>query len=265
VKIREKGKNTFIKDEDVKSGNLTVDLPIGADYEVIISSPMFKGAIVDLNVSGLIIYREFEKFVELVPEKKDVFVNVADYQNNSKIKAKIVLRNKDRDEVIEVTGNQMVALRAGDRYEIEVTSDQGYAFDSRTLDMSSGESKLDFKLQKLEVDTRLTLRDINFESNSAKLSDVSYQELNRVVKLLTENPTLKVEIAAHTDDVGSDAYNLILSQKRAQSVVDFLVSNNIVLDRFIAKGYGEKLAKVPNTSDDNRMINRRVELKIIGI
>ena len=220
----------------------------------------------ELNLSGLILYGEFEKFIELVPEKKEVMINVADFANNSKVRAKVILRNKDRDEIIEVSGNQMVSLRAGDRYEIEVSSDQGYAFDSRTLDMNAPEQKaLDFKLQKLELGTKLTLRDINFESNSAKLSDVSFTELERVVKLLVENPTLQVEISAHTDDVGSDTYNLILSQKRAQSVVDFLTSNQVVPDRFQAKGYGEKMAKLPNTSEENRFVNRRVELKIIGI
>lgn len=266
IKIREKGKNQFLKDVDVKNGKLTVDLSLGADYEIIISSPMFKGAIVDFNVSGLIIYREFEKFIELVPEKKDVMVNVADLQNNSKVKAKVVLKNKNRDETIEVTGNQIVSLRAGDRYEIEVSSDQGYAFDSRTLDMAAGaQNAVEFKLQKLEMDAKLTLKDINFESNSDKLSDVSYTELDRVIKLLNENPTLRVEIAAHTDDVGSDAYNQILSQKRAQSVVDFLITNNVIAQRFVAKGYGEKVSKVPNSSEENRLVNRRVELKIVGI
>ena len=266
IKIREKGKNEFLNDVDAASGRLTLDLPLGVDYEIIISSPQFKGAIMELNLSGLILYREFEKFIELVPEKKEVMINVADFTNNSKVRAKVILRNKDRDEIIEVSGNQMVSLRAGDRYEIEVSSDQGYAFDSRTLDMNAADEKaLEFKLQKLEVGTKLTLRDINFESNSAKLSDVSFTELERVVKLLTENPTLQVEISAHTDDVGSDTYNQILSQKRAQSVVDFLTSNQVVPDRFQAKGYGEKMAKLPNNSEENRFVNRRVELKIIGI
>jgi outer membrane protein OmpA-like peptidoglycan-associated protein len=147
-----------------------------------------------------------------------------------------------------------------------VSSDQGYAFDSRVLDLAGGgEQALDFKLQKLELDAKLVLKDINFESNSTKLSDVSYAELNRVVKLLTENPTIKVEISAHTDDIGSDSYNQILSQKRAQSVVEFLMQNRILQERFVANGYGKRMSKVPNTSEENRSINRRVELKILGI
>jgi outer membrane protein OmpA-like peptidoglycan-associated protein len=267
IKVRVKGQNEFLydKNNNPRTGRLSLDLPLGVDYELILVSPGFKGAILDFNTTGLIIYRDFEKFVELVPEKTQVMINVADIQNNSKVNAKILLKNKNRDEVIEVTGNQMVGLRSSDRYEIEVTSDQGYAFDSREIDVKAGQPAVEFKLTKLEVNAKLVLKDINFESNSSKLSDVSFTELERVVLLLAQNPTLKVEIAAHTDDIGSDVYNQVLSQKRAQSVVEFLTQNRINLTRFVAMGYGEKAFKVPNTSDENRMVNRRVELKIIGI
>ena len=267
IKVRVKGQSEFMKDvrNNPRTGRVVLELPIGQDYELIVSSTSFKSAIVTFNTSGLIIYRDFEKFVELVPEKKNMMINVSDIQNNSKVNSKIILRNKNRDEVIEVTGNQMVSLRSGDRYEIEVSSDQGYAFDSKTLDVNGGENAIDFKLTKLEMNAKLVLKDINFESNSSKLTDVSFTELERVIKLLRENPTLRVEIAAHTDDVGSDNYNQILSQKRAQSVVDFLKQNSIAEQRFVAMGYGEKAFKVPNSSEENRMVNRRVELKIIGI
>ena len=80
-----------------------------------------------------------------------------------------------------------------------------------------------------------------------------------------QNPTLNVEIAAHTDDVGSSNYNKVLSDKRAESVVNYLVENDIELARFIAKGYGEDSPKVPNDSDENKATNRRVELKILGV
>lgn len=267
VKVRVKGKSEFIHDlkNNPRTGRLPLELPLGVDYELIISSPSFKAAILDFNTTGLIIYRDFEKFIELVPEKTNVMINVSDIQNNSRVNSKIILRNKNRDEIIEVTGNQMVSLRAGDRYEIEVSSDQGYAFDSKVLDIKNGETAVDFKLTKLELNAKLVLKDINFESNSSKLSDVSFTELERVLKLLIENPTLRVEIAAHTDDIGSDIYNQVLSQKRAQSVVEFLKQNNITAGRFVAQGYGEKVSKVPNTSEESRLVNRRVELKIIGI
>jgi outer membrane protein OmpA-like peptidoglycan-associated protein len=124
---------------------------------------------------------------------------------------------------------------------------------------------VDVKLMKLELNAQLALKDINFESNSDKLSDVSFTELNRVIQLMKENGTLKVEIAAHTDDMGSDNYNLTLSNKRAKSVMDYLIQNQITVDRFTAKGYGETQFKFKNDSEENRAKNRRVELKILSI
>jgi outer membrane protein OmpA-like peptidoglycan-associated protein len=269
VRVKEKGQSSFLKDSktDPKTGRLLIDLPIGKDYEIIVSAQHFKGAIVTFDVSGLVIYRDFEKYLELVPEKIQMALNVADLVNNSKVKSKVLLKNKNRDEVIEVDGNQVVMLRSGDRYEVEVTSDQGYAFNSTSIDLSSGkaDASIDIKLLKLEQNAQLTLKDINFESNSDKLSDISFTELARVIQLLKENPTLKVEIAAHTDDKGSDAYNLILSNKRAKSVMDYLSQNQVTNERLIPKGYGETLFKFKNDSDESRAKNRRVELKILSI
>ena len=258
--------STFIDMEnDPLTGLANVDLPIGDTYEIQVSAPNFKGESFTFDLSGLVMYRDFEWEVELVPEKDDVMINVTDLVNNSKVKSKIILRNKNRDEYIEVTGNEMVALRRGDRYEIEATSDEGYAFNSTTLEVGKGGEQVTMKLLKLEKDAKLALKDINFESNSATLSDISFVELARVIELMKENPTLKVEIDAHTDDIGSDRYNLILSNKRAESVMSYLVSNDINEERFLAKGFGEKQPKVPNDSEENRAANRRVELRILSI
>ena len=185
--------------------------------------------------------------------------------NNSKVKSKIILRNKNRDEYIEISGNEMVSLRKGDRYEIEATSDNGYAFNSTTIEVGKGNAEVALKLLKLEKDARLALKDITFESNAATLSDNSFVELARVIELMKENPSLKVQIDAHTDDIGSDRYNLILSEKRAESVMNYLVSNDIDNSRFLSKGFGEKQPKVANDSEENRAANRRVELRVLGI
>jgi OOP family OmpA-OmpF porin len=81
---------------------------------------------------------------------------------------------------------------------------------------------------------------------------------------------LKIEIGSHTDDVGSDKYNVALSQKRADGVVKYLISKNISADRLTAKGYGKSLPLAPNRNEDgtdnptNREKNRRTEFKVIG-
>ncbi|QSE98897.1 OmpA family protein [Fulvivirga lutea] len=267
VQVKRDGASTFFKTVKTRlpNGTTQIALPIGSNYEFYVSAPNFKSELFTLDLSNLVLYRNFEKEIPLVPEKKEVMINVADLVNNSRVKSKIILRNKDRDERIEVDGNNMVSLRVGDRYEIEATSDQGYAFNSTTLEVGKNSQGVDLKLLKLEQNAKLELKDILFESNSATLSDISYIELERVIKLMNENPTLRVEVAAHTDDVGSDSYNKILSNKRANSVVTFLEENKIAENRFEYNGYGESQPKVANDSDENRAKNRRVELIVIGI
>jgi outer membrane protein OmpA-like peptidoglycan-associated protein len=80
---------------------------------------------------------------------------------------------------------------------------------------------------------------------------------------MKENPDIRIEISAHTDDVGSQEYNARLSDKRAASVVTFLTKNDIFKDRLQAKGYGKLQPLVPNDSAENRAKNRRVEIRII--
>jgi outer membrane protein OmpA-like peptidoglycan-associated protein len=83
------------------------------------------------------------------------------------------------------------------------------------------------------------------------------------VNILNKNPEIKIEINGHTDDVGTDVSNQVLSQDRAQSVVTYLQSKGISAGRLSAKGYGESKPDVPNNSDENRAFNRRVEFKIL--
>jgi outer membrane protein OmpA-like peptidoglycan-associated protein len=75
-------------------------------------------------------------------------------------------------------------------------------------------------------------------------------------------PTLRIEIAGHTDDVGDSKQNQILSQKRAQSVVDYLISAGLPRERIRAIGFGESKPIAPNTSEENRQLNRRIEWRI---
>ena len=76
-------------------------------------------------------------------------------------------------------------------------------------------------------------------------------------------PTLNLEIAAHTDNMGAFEYNMTLSQRRAQSMVDYLISQGIGAERLIGKGYGESRPIAPNTTEKGKMLNRRVEFIIL--
>ncbi len=295
IKVKEPGASTFFMEvENNPDGRIILDLPLGKQYEIIIDKENFDSKFFTLDVSNLVVYPEFIRDVEMLPHKRNLQINVADLVNNGKVRSKVRIRNKNRDEVIEVNGNETVALRVGDRYEIEATSDQGYAFNSTVIDVKqdvteitsgvgetgssvtivAGEgggggegavASLKLALQPLLVGANLTLKEILFESNSDQLSEISFKELERVVGLMKQNTGMKVEIAAHSDDVGSAAYNAALSNRRAQSVVRFLIEQNVSDDRFTAKGYGESQPIVPNDTEENKAKNRRVVLKILAI
>lgn len=100
---------------------------------------------------------------------------------------------------------------------------------------------------------------IHFEYNSDRISAVSHGVLDAVVEVLEKNPSIKLEIQGHTDNRGTPAYNKQLSTRRANAVLKYLVSHGIAPDRLTAQGYGLERPLVPNTSDENRALNRRVQ------
>jgi outer membrane protein OmpA-like peptidoglycan-associated protein len=97
------------------------------------------------------------------------------------------------------------------------------------------------------------------------LRDESIAELDRLERLLNANPTMRIEISSHTDNVGSAAYNEKLSLNRAQAVVDYLVNKKkMSKDRLEFKGYGFEQPIAPNDTDQGRQLNRRTEFKILS-
>lgn len=111
-----------------------------------------------------------------------------------------------------------------------------------------------------EIKQTLVLRGVNFKTASAELLEESYYVLEQVYNSLEAYPNLKIEIGGHTDDQGSDDYNLALSYDRAKAVRSYLVLRGISEDRVVARGYGEQRPVAPNTTAEGRAKNRRVEV-----
>ncbi len=109
----------------------------------------------------------------------------------------------------------------------------------------------------------ITLVGVNFENNSAKLVSQSLAMLDAVAADLVKYPSLKVEVQGHTDSVGSDAYNLKLSQGRADSVRDYLVARGVAVAQLAARGYGESRPVADNTTAEGRAQNRRVAMDVL--
>ncbi len=122
---------------------------------------------------------------------------------------------------------------------------------------------MDFQLVK--VGMSITLKGIYFDFNKATIKPESKPALDDAAKILKDNPSIKVEIQGHTDSVGSSEYNMQLSQRRAQAVVDYLVQNyGITVDRLTARGYGKTMPIAPNSTPEGRALNRRVEFVILS-
>ncbi|MCB9335001.1 MAG: PD40 domain-containing protein [Flavobacteriales bacterium] len=177
----------------------------------------------------------------------------------------------------ESTGKYLVSLPSGKNYGLIVRAD-GYLFHSENFNIPETsayqEVEKNIDLKKVEIGSTIVLKNIFYDYNKATLRDASKNELDRLVKLLNENPTIKIELSAHTDSRGGDKYNQDLSQRRAQSCVDYLIKNGISADRLVSKGYGEEqliisdaeIAKLKfeDEKEDAHQQNRRTEFKITG-
>ncbi|MEM9819797.1 MAG: OmpA family protein [Bacteroidota bacterium] len=116
---------------------------------------------------------------------------------------------------------------------------------------------------KIEEGKVVQLKNIFFDSDKSELLPRSYVELNKLLQLLQENPTMIIEISGHTDSTGDFDYNLFLSRRRAKAVVDFLIQRGISPSRSLYKGYGSTKAISSNDTERGRQLNRRVEFLIV--
>jgi OOP family OmpA-OmpF porin len=113
------------------------------------------------------------------------------------------------------------------------------------------------------IEDVIRLEGITFEFNSDRIAADERGTLNEAVGILKRYPEIRVEVAGHTDSVGAAAYNRDLSERRARSVMEYLVSAGIAADRMTARGYGQEAPIADNSSDEGRAMNRRVELRIL--
>ena len=161
-----------------------------------------------------------------------------------------------------------IVLPYDKNYSIRATADKFFSV-SENLNLDSlfkagyKEIHKDLYLAPIEIGQVVRLNNVFFDFDKYFLRPESFLELDRVVKLLNENPAIEIEMSAHTDSHGSDEYNFVLSDNRAKSVREYILSKGIAPERIISKGYGETKPEVPNDTDENRQLNRRVEFTIL--
>lgn len=210
---------------------------------------VLKGGITD-------IHGKVPKIIEITVTDNETGELVGVYHSNSK------------------TGEYLFILPSGKNYNITHES-EGYLFQSVNMDVSQNKkyyfSQNTIQLEPIAVGSKVVLNNIFFDFDKATLRNISNVELSKLFKLLTKNPSMVVEISGHTDSKGSEEYNIKLSEDRAQSVVNYLITKGINKNQMIAKGYGKSNPVANNINADgsdnpnNRQLNRRAELKIIKI
>ncbi|MBK8556382.1 MAG: PD40 domain-containing protein [Lewinellaceae bacterium] len=176
-------------------------------------------------------------------------------------------------------GSLLVCLPAGKNYALNV-SKKGYLFHSESFQLAETATfdqpfLLKIALQPLSdssavaagkpVENKpIVLQNVFFETGSASLRTESTFELDRLADLLTENPTLNIKINGHTDDVGDEKSNQLLSENRARAVLDYLVKKGIDAARLQSVGYGETRPVADNNTEDGRAKNRRTEFEMVN-
>ncbi|MFK7784558.1 MAG: OmpA family protein [Crocinitomicaceae bacterium] len=204
---------------------------------------------------------------------------ISDFLTKELLGAEIEIVDNEANEVIatfksnSTTGKFLVSLPAGKNYGIAVKK-ADYLFHSENFDIPNTaafqEVEKNIELKKLSIGSKIVLRNIFFDLDKATLRPESTVELNRLIGLMNEVPTLKIELGGHTDSRGSDTHNQDLSERRAAAVVDFLTKAGVSADRLKSAGYGETqlvngCKNGVKCSDEDHQMNRRTEFKVLDV
>jgi outer membrane protein OmpA-like peptidoglycan-associated protein len=168
----------------------------------------------------------------------------------------------------DIYGTFLVCLPPDNNYGLNV-SKEGYLFYSDNFMLKGIHSATEpfikrIDLSPIRVGEKMVLSNVFYEFDSWKITKESFSELDKLVKLLSDNKKITVEIDGYTDAIGTDAYNLELSQKRARSVLDYLAGKGIISQRLSFKGFGSASPLGDNITNDGRKLNRRTEIRITG-
>ncbi len=277
------GTDLFLSTRNGAGWNLPVNLgyPLNSSSDelvVIVDPSGEKGYISNNSLKGEGGYDifEFALHSEIRPVPVSYFKGrVLDSLTRQPLAGTIQLTDIDRDSLVlqgqsdKITGEFLVCLPAFRNYALNVASD-GYLFHSEHFPLSEIKTRAnpvtrDILLKPVAVGSKLVLRNIFFETDRYELKTISHAELDKLVEFLRQNPGLRIEISGHTDSEGTDAHNLELSALRAASVADYLILNGIAQERLESKGWGESQPVASNETEEGRALNRRTEMKIIGL
>ncbi len=253
---------------DPATGEKTV-VTVGADGDVILGPTGEVVAVVTETGDIVTPEEEIEAPVVVVPEYFNVFGRLTD--ENAKpvvgeIEFSTVIDGKTYKDVVttDEKGYYTIKLPMSDTYHVIVNSD-GYMMHTQdiTIPQDGSPVSLNIAMEKLEVKKVFVFQNILFDFNKATLKKESLAIVDEIVVTMLSNPEIKIEISGHTCNMGKDEYNLDLSKRRAQAVVDYLVLKGVEASRLTFEGFGESQPLNDNATITKRQQNRRVEVKVM--
>ncbi len=214
-----------------------------------------------------------EKTVEIKTIRLTIVEGTVTSSTGENVEAQISITNLNTNTSVSETqsnsstGKYIVTLLPGHNYSMNVKA-TGYLFYSENFNIPDTAKyqrvRKNIILQKVAIGAKVVLKNVFFDTGKSTLNPESYDELEKLINFMNENPTVKIEIGGHTDNVGSYNSNLKLSKDRAQAVVDYLLLKAVNPDRVEAKGYSSSKPIAGNKTKEGRQKNRRVEARIIG-
>lgn len=208
----------------------------------------------------------FELYDKARPEKV-LFIKgkVKDERSFEPVKARIELKNVETQKINEVSldtnTGKYVAVAPFDNDYIMTIKKEGYVYESKYISRVDSAFKtpatVDMEIQPIELEKTYRINDIYFAFNSYDLTPESKVVLDQLTEFLELNSGLSIQIQGHTDAIGNDAKNLVLSENRAKSVYDYLITKKVPASRLTFKGFGETKPLATNESEEGRAMNRR--------
>lgn len=226
------------------------------------------------GVGGWDIY-SLDLYDEIKPEKVILIKgNIIDENGYNLTDAKLDLINVENNvvtpgQVNEYSGEYAITVPVTsdtDEY-LMVVKKQDYSFSSQLIEVNENKvnetQNVDFEMKTIEEGASIKLNDIYFQTASYEINKKSFVVLNNFIVFLEENPSIKIEIRGHTDNIGTLESNMILSKERAKSVYKYLIDRGIPESRLQYNGYGPNLPIDSNDTEAGRAKNRRTEFQII--
>jgi outer membrane protein OmpA-like peptidoglycan-associated protein len=195
---------------------------------------------------------------------------VTDHKTGKGLPSSVELFDNDNNKALmkvqtDEKGEYFITLPTGRDYTFTVNR-KGYLFYSEQYNLSKKEADSTYQknitLQSVELHANFVFNNILFKNNSYELPTAAYIELDKLLQVLNENPSIKLEISGHTDNVGNQEDNLLLSTNRAKAIVGYLNSKGIDTKRLTYKGYGATKPIADNSSDAGKAKNRRTEFTV---